>query len=331
MADPDPKIEAALRISLDRAEAIPTIIAYLGGPDIANPLETYARELLGLDPPIGVDAGYRSDSVHPLYPGRGTIHPDNGEALASVAEGGVRRARELRQLVTRQEVDVALSSDMLLFGSPASEGLSRVVFGYSLTSTGLYVPFEEPLFDLAYRWELDEESSEGEYVRRYVHGNPEAPPRPPWRIRNINGNAELPFYKPDIYGPGPLQGFLKEDFLLVTRVPNFLTPAYTDGRFLVSFGGAHGVGTRAVQLLLRSKSALQDVARLLPPREGRLPSSYQILLRAARIVHSASDGSSATTIHCVDAVRLEPKESHVWGNAHSLVSPRLDTWLNPLT
>src|SRR5215208_99809 len=95
-------------------------------------MERYARELLGLDPAPSSSAGYRSESVHSLYPERGKIHPDNEDSLIYVARPHLERARELRQLTSEEDLSVALSSDMLLFGSPASEGLSRVVFCYRL-------------------------------------------------------------------------------------------------------------------------------------------------------------------------------------------------------
>lgn len=319
-------VEALLARS--SAKVTLALFALLKGRYTEHALEKYARELLGLNPPPSASAGYRSDSVHPLYRERGTIHPDNEDSLVYVARPHLVRARELSQLTAHGDIQAALSNDMLLFGSPASEGLSRVVFGYSLYSRGEFVPFEQPLFDMAYRWELDEASVRGRPVRRYVRGRPDAPLRPPWAIRNLAGNGKSLIYKPEPYRDGPLEGFLKDDYLLITRVPNFLTDAYCDGSSIISFGGAHGTATRAVKLLLKSKRALQDIARTLPPSEGRLPSSYQILLRVHDIDHDKRRGSQPRAISFIDAVQLQPKESYrAWDDAQRAVTPRMDWWL----
>jgi hypothetical protein len=110
-------------------------------------------------------------------------------------------------------------------------------------------------------------------------------------------------------------------------VPNFLTPAYRDGRVLISFGGAHGTGTRAIMVLLHTESALIDIARMLPPTEGRLPESYQLLLRAHPLKHDPEKGSSPVSVQCIDAVRLETRaNTSYWDDAQQRVVKRLQAW-----
>ncbi|MGN6189176.1 MAG: hypothetical protein ACTHOE_09770 [Conexibacter sp.] len=332
MLDPhtlDPNtISVVAQVAQNAARATTQVVDMLKGRRAEHALERDARKLLGLNPPPSHSTGYRSESVHPLYERAGTIHPDNEDSLVYVARPHLQRAQELRQLSSEEHVQIALSNDILLFGSPASEGLSRVVFGYSLETTGEFLPFEQEAFEMPYRWVLDGDALHGQPVRRYVRGRRDAPPRPPWAILNVGGNGRLPIYKPMPHRGGPHAGFLEDDYLLVTKIPNFLTPAYSDGSSIISFGGAHGTATRAVRLLLNDKSVLRHIAKQLPPSEGRLPSSYQILLRVYDIDHDPLHGSRPRRIHCIDAVELEPREAYrTWDDAQRAVAPRLDRWL----
>jgi hypothetical protein len=328
--DPDPRsIGVFAQVAGNAAKATSQLLAYLRGRQVEHATERYARELLGLNPAPSLSTGYRSESVHPLYPERGTIHPDNEDSLVYVARPPLQRAHDLRQLTSEENVRVELESDMLLFGSPASEGLSRVIFGYSLAFRDDRLPSEQQPFEMRYRWKLDGDLLRGQPVRRYVRGRSDVSERPPWVIERLDGKGKVPFYKPAPYRDGPLAGFLEDDYLLVTKVPNFLTDAYTDGSCIISFGGAHGTATRAVRLLLNDRPALQDIARRLPPSEGRLPSSYQILLRVHGIDHDPHKGSRPRRIDCLDAVELTPKEHYrTWDDAQRSVAPRLTRWLD---
>jgi hypothetical protein len=83
-----------------------------------------AKQLLGLVDPAG--EAYRSDAVHPLYT-PGQIHPDNRAALRYAGRDALALGTTARDDLHVQATD----SSLLLFGSPTSEGLSRVMFGYS--------------------------------------------------------------------------------------------------------------------------------------------------------------------------------------------------------
>lgn len=184
----------------------------------------------------------------------------------------------------------------------------------------------DPPLDLPYAWELDPDRLGDGRVGRYVRGKGKVE-RPLWRIKDLRrGESEY------LVPTADAEGLLHEDYLLITRVRNFLSddgPAR--GQFLVSFGGAHGTGTRAVALLLKDPVLLGKVLERLREKQskstGRLggrPDAYQLLFRTSDIEHSAK-GSIPRALELVDATIL-PDNDAIWDHAHRLVRPRLKRW-----
>ena len=77
--------------------------------------------------------------------------------------------------------------------------------------------------------------------------------------------------------------YLKTDFLLITRLRNCLTND-KGGSYFTSIGGAHGVGTKAIQLLMganidrQHRQLLHDI-----DRELQGASEFQILIKVSEI------------------------------------------------
>jgi hypothetical protein len=278
-----------------------------------------AKQVLGLADPKG-DA-YRSDAVHPLYTA-GRIHPDNEAALIATGSDALVRGPSLRDELRTN----AAGSSLLLFGSPTSEGLSRIVFGYEELDGGEGLVWRDPPLDLAYVWELDPGRLGDGRVGRFVPGKGVVE-RPLWRIKDLR-RSEFDYLTPESDG----DELLSEDYLLVTRLRNFLSESGPSrGQFLVSFGGAHGTGTRAVQVLLKDRALLQQVSEQLrrkhstrSGRQGGLPKAYQLLFRVSRIKHDVN-GSIPRALELVDATVLSDAEA-IWDNAYRRVLPRLEQW-----
>jgi hypothetical protein len=276
-----------------------------------------AKHLLGLSEPAG--EAYRSDAVHPLYtPGK--IHPDNEAALlAASSDLGLNR-RVQRDVI---QVD-ATDNSLLLFGSPTSEGLSRIVFDYAeLPDRDGLACVDQPL-DFAYAWNLDPESVGNGEVGRFVPGKGVVK-RPPWQISSFRSKG------PSQYIPETdSEGMITEDYLLITRMRNFLSPsAQAQGRFLVSFGGAHGTGTRAVACLFQDRRLLIQILETLRAKHREvsgqvagIPKAYQLLLRVSGIKHNHM-GSIPSHLELADAVVLGDNESS-WDYARRRVAPRLE-------
>ena len=276
-----------------------------------------AKRLLGLVDPAG--EAYRSDAVHPLFT-PGEIHPDNKAAL--LAAGTDLLAGDLAR---RDKLPVdATDNSLLLFGSPTSEGLSRVVFGYSELGDREGLIQDDLHIDLAYAWELDPERLGGGEVARFVPDRGLVT-RPPWQIKDLRGgrwNRFTPRADQD--------GMICEDYLLVTRLPNFLSSeAESRGQFLVNFGGAHGTGTRAVKLLFKDRRLMATVMEQLKAqyvgatgRIGGVPNAYQLLFRVIDIKHRPGSGSVPGKLELVDAIVL-PDTDGAWDLARRRATPHL--------
>jgi hypothetical protein len=182
---------------------------------------------------------------------------------------------------------------------------------------------DSPL-DLAYVWELDPERVGDAQVGRFVPGKGLVK-RPPWQIKDLRG-----VHATDLVPEADGAGLIHEDYLLITRTRNFLSPdAQSRGQFLVSFGGAHGTGTRAVGLLLHDKRLMQEVLAQLKTRHktatGRLngvPKAYQLLFRVSGIKHGRN-GSIPTALELIDVAVL-PDKSATWDYAHRQAATRLE-------
>jgi hypothetical protein len=274
-----------------------------------------ARALLGIGSPGEV--AYRHSSTHSDFtPGK--FHPDNTDALSAAADLDIVRAGRdgrLRLLDRSGVVDVEKS--MVLIGSPVAEALSRDLFGYQPAEgldNGLRLT-QSPV-DLPFRWQLDPEGIDpGATATRFVRGHGPAA-RPNWRIvSERDGRLFIPAVDND--------GWLRTDYLLVTRLRNFITrAAWQRGSFVVSFGGAHGTGTRAVDLLLRDEQLLRQIAERL----GESPVAYQLLLEVGQMTHHPKEGTRAHAIRLVAAERIEDNEER-WEEANRVAFPGFKGWL----
>ena len=269
-----------------------------------------ALGLLGLANP---DVAFRSDAVHPLFPHQ--LHPDNRAALLTVASSALSRARDRGGITDVDELWTTLGRDMVLVGSPASEGLSRPLFGYRAIETDRLV-FDNVPLDLPYRWSVDHSEVEGQRAKRFIPGHGLVA-RPAWQLLSYRGGRNL--YRPEI----DVDGLITTDYLLVSRLRNYLTEdALEQGRFILSIGGAHGTATRAIDVLLRDTGTLAQVADLL----RHSPHTFQLLIEVGAIKHDPKRGSRATRVRLVDAVPL-PDVGWVWESARRQVEPSLQRWL----
>jgi hypothetical protein len=95
-------------------------------------------------------------------------------------------------------------------------------------------------------------------------------------------------------------------------VRNYLSADALDmGHYIVSFGGTHGTGTRALELLYRNRGILRKVADQLRAR----PAAFQLLLRAGNIAHDPVNGSHASRIELIGNAMILPDSDSVWRTA----------------
>lgn len=271
-----------------------------------------AKKLLGIQTSEGVV--YRHASVHPLF-SEIQIHPDNLAAITSVAGNEFRRAEANNLLSVVGSLKTDLKSNLELFGGPTSDGLTRITFGYRPDFGPDSLTLADAPVDLPYKWvlsraQIDEHAS----VTHIVPGKGLVT-RPNWWIEGPDR-----MFVPETDS----EGFLSVDYLLVTRLRNYLDPQATgEGKFLISFGGTHGAAIRAVGLLLKDQEVLRQIAQRLSSRK---PASYQILLRVGAMKHDLERGTRATKIEVVDEPIILPDRPEVWRTAHTIVKSELEKW-----
>ncbi len=280
---------------------------------------TAAKRLLQIDQ--DPEVAYRSASVHSLF--RDGVHPDNFDPLVAFVGDDLSRARDpadLRvDLEVLEQLSVPLGQSQVRFGSPTSDGGTRVLFGYGGEGESNRLIRKVEPFEMPFRWELEDVGERLAY--RYVRGKGKVG-RPLWRI--VGGKDNTP------YAPEPREdGLLKTDYLLVTRVPNYLGDGRLAGKFIVNFGGAHGTGTRAVELLVgnrkelaRAHNSLRDLARRAR-LQSELPRCFQLLFEIGGIEHDPQLGSRGTEIRLLGSGLIEDNDNQ-WKDAARLIRPALE-------
>jgi len=277
-----------------------------------------AKRLLGLHQKESVV--YRSDNVHSMYAGTLRIHPDNRRALLAATGDDYLAAETAGLLDVQDTVSADLGQHLVLVGSPTSEGISRLLFGYTTErDSGDGLVLQSAPVDLPYRFVLSHEQvPERAVARRYIEGSGQVD-RPNWRIET-DGQTHIPEVDND--------GWLRTDYLLVTRLRNFLTAeGFAQGHSVTSIAGTHGVGTHALGLLLRDNAALRSIAETT---RGHPSPSFQALLRVIEIDHDERKGSRARRIELIGEPVLLGDAPQRWETAHRAVRQRVTDWINRL-
>ncbi|ARP68902.1 hypothetical protein LK07_02935 [Streptomyces pluripotens] len=274
-----------------------------------------AKRLLGFQQRDG--SVYRNDNVHPLYNGAASIHPDNRRALLAAAGDDYLEAVRQGSLEILPRVEARLDDSLVLVGSPTSEGISRLIFGYTeAMDVEDSLILDTPPLDLPFRLILDRSQiPERALARRFVEDRG-ATARPNWRIES-ESRAFIPELGED--------GWLRTDYLLVTRLRNFLTAdGFAQGHSLVSVAGTHGVGTRALSLLLRDRALLKEIAAVTGRHEN---PSFQALFRISDIKHDPKAGSRGRRIELVQKPVVIGDSPQQWQEAGRQASHTVQRWL----
>lgn len=329
MVDPDPLIQGLLGVATQAFGAAATwLVAAKAAKQTGETLLWYAdtfqrqankrealdhgKQLLGI-----TGAGnylYRHDNHHALYgPGQG-LHPDNLAALLATGGSQFWRARKRGMAEIAPEVWGTLDQNLVLIGSPTSEGVSRIVFGFAArdnNSDELYRRTDAPL-DLPYSMTLDRgDLAIGGTARRFV-ADRGAVARPNWRI-----TGQIDSFVPET----DREGWLQTDYLLVTRMPNFLSPSGLDqGHHIVSLAGTHGTATRAVECLVDDRNLLRALGS---SKVGVGMTPFQAVFRVSGIRHDPVRGSYATRIELAAEPITISANFSTWEQASREVQPSL--------
>jgi hypothetical protein len=243
----------------------------------------------------------------------GACHPDNLEALGAVLKEEVIHAIRDGTLRQSEGLEMDVGESIVLIGGPVWDRITRSVFGYKKNliepganggsrydcdGLGLHLPF---------RFDLDPNKITGVAARFIRSADGVTVEREPnWGIVGHDKSLYYPTLRHD--------GFLATDYLLLTKIPNFLSdPTQGTERFLVNYAGTHGVGVRAVNLALSQQPLIRRIVEDLKidvDRAATWPSAYQVVLRVGDIKHNARRVSKPTDVRLVCAVRID--ESLEW-------------------
>jgi hypothetical protein len=191
------------------------------------------------------------------------------------------------------------------------------VFGYApQPGTAESLILQDSPVDVPYRLVLNyDEVPERALACRYVDGR--AVTRRNWRVE-----TDQAIYIPELGE----DGWLRTDYMLITRLRNFLTAdGFAQGHSIVSIGGTHGTGTRGLELLLGDDAILRAIGEVTRDRDC---PSFQVLLRVSHIDHDVRRGSRATQLQLVGKPILIGDEPQRWQTAQQAVRRSAAKWVN---
>lgn len=249
----------------------------------SGPTFRQAQEILGFDLP---DTYFRAGGEHPVWDQHKQAiflndqtgpHPDNLAALQGVlGEEFLLNAK----VQPPSQLLIRPGGNIVVMGSPTSELLSRVHLGYSGSTYDQFLRRTD-LLPLPFWSNQNVHEVRGRATRlfqNYRTGEVVTSNRPNWTIDTGDSSHR---YIPEVESAD--KPYLKTDYLLITRLRNCLTTDKSASYF-TSVAGAHGVGTKAIQLLLGAsidrehRQLLHDI-----DRELQGASEFQILIKVSEI------------------------------------------------
>ncbi|MBQ0897009.1 hypothetical protein KBX37_28640 [Micromonospora sp. U56] len=251
---------------------------------------------------------------HPLLELSGN-HPDDLAAFRAIADPALAYCAEHNLLEVVETLETQLERNLVVIGSPEAAPLARLAFGYRRIHSAAGFEYVGDTVDLPYRWHEDPRDLHGTCQRLVAdHGWVTRPNWPLVARTDVRTTRRL---APRVDN----EGKLSTDWLLISVMPNFFTrKALDEGKTIVSVGGTHGTGTRALKLFLRDPKALRQVMQSVSDRSR----AFQVVVEAGDIFHKAS-GSAARAIRVHDVAQL-PDNDDVWHTARRAVARQFSDW-----
>lgn len=237
-------------------------------------------------------------------------HVDNLAAGLSIAGPLGLLEKDRRPTRTEGSIDAPINSDMILIGGPNSTPLTQIAWEFKGPNDYQQVRANEPVIPLTYYGISDTEGLER--VGWSMEGQGDVPafnwpfvctdPQRSYSELVPEYSSETLLTERD--GRTETVPLLRTNYLLVTRLPNFLAPNFPeivmkspreDWPYLLVFEGNHGIGTRGVELLLTA-----DGSRLLDKLQDSLKgvSAFQQMFRLGEI------GRTPAEFHKFNSIEL---------------------------
>ena len=253
------------------------------------------RRLLRVD--LHAETVFRLSDTHPIYED-GQVPAADIAAFTHLVDPGFAVEYGDPSQYLKDDAGVDAESDLVLFGSPESETLTRALFGYKHDHNGT-LTYTETL-PLAFRW-LEDPSKVSIYCMQYRPGGAIAV-RPNWPL--VSCEQEFREY------PMLRNGWLDEDYLIITRVPNFVSDrARQAGRAILSIAGLHGIATRSIGLVLANEALVEELVDFV----SRNPW-FQAVVKVTSISHEdVAAGSMATRVELYRMKAIELSDAVLEG------------------
>jgi hypothetical protein len=234
------------------------------------------RRLLRVD--LNSETIFRLSDSHPIY-ANGQVPAADVAAFSCLVDPAFAVQYGDPSMYLEDDPELDAECDLILFGSPESETLTRALLGYKHDTSGVLTYVET--VPLAYRW-LEDPSKVSVYCLQHRPGGAIAV-RPNWPL--VATSPEFREY------PKLRNGWLDEDYLVITRVPNFVSDrARQAGRAILSIAGLHGIATRSIGLALADEAIVQDLLDLV----SRHPW-FQVVIKVTAISHGDTNTGSLPT------------------------------------
>ena len=285
------------------------------------------RQRVALRKVLGIAADdcfhYRLPSIdHPLLQ-LDSPHPDDLAAFSAVAGPSLIHAHRNGWLEEVDQLRLDLTQNLVTIGSPEVEPFIRLAFDYRRNLRGAGLRYVGETVKFPYRWYEDPTEIVAKCAR-YVpdHG---LVTRPNWPLIWTDPRAAAE--RRLIPQVNARTGMLESDYLLITSMPNFLTPEALDsGRRFVNIAGVHGIATAAISLVLRKRKLLAEISESILPLDRT--SAFQILVEVSKIEHDAGTGRSrAQAIRLLDIWTESGISFDQWATATVVVAERFSDWV----
>ena len=165
--------------------------------------------------------------------------PDNFDTM-NFLTGNILKINKKLEITAVDDLMSFFNTNTLSVGSPTSDTCSRLFMGLDKDPVDEDYMVEKSNKPLGFPFEfrLSRESVGDRIVTRKIKDHVQ--PRPAWYITSTGKDKKL--FIPDTYE----NGSLKDDYLLITSIPNYLN---IEGEIfnsrILNFGGTHGDATRA--------------------------------------------------------------------------------------
>jgi hypothetical protein len=178
--------------------------------------------------------------------------------------------------------EISIDNNITAIGAPQSDPISKQYLEYSGLSRLELKRVKDPLINLPVEYCVDKNEPyiSSSLSKRFVGGIEKSIYN--WTLK-LNGKLLKP---PEL----DKNRWLKADYLLITRIPNFIIGnALLRSADVLIIAGTHGTGTESISLLLEDIDKLQKISNDINRR-----TSFQILLPVTQVDHVEIDGEKRT-------------------------------------